>query len=148
MSQEQGTNDLLYKPSRVQVGILGKRNSTGVDHRAVLEELGERGVTHHQYQVTEHGDFPEQELVILTKADIQQLQDEELDLTSDIIHSCWLKRLTALHDCTSHYTSTAQEAHTREPKHRLLVGKAVQQDSKTRPRFTTRKSATHGLVHG
>lgn len=52
VSQEQGTNDLLYKPSRVQVGILGKRNSTGVDHRAVLEELGERGVTHHQYQVT------------------------------------------------------------------------------------------------
>lgn len=33
VSQEQGTNDLLYKPSRVQVGILGKRNSTGVDHR-------------------------------------------------------------------------------------------------------------------
>lgn len=45
----------------------------------------------------EHSDFPEQELVILTKADILQLQDEELDLTSDI-HSCWLKRLTALHD--------------------------------------------------
>lgn len=32
VSQEQGTNDLLYKPSRVQVGIVGKRNSTGVAH--------------------------------------------------------------------------------------------------------------------
>lgn len=42
MSQEQGTNDLLYKPSRVQVGIVGKRNSTGVAHRE-LSSAGRTG---------------------------------------------------------------------------------------------------------